>query len=443
MYLGAPRFSLLELDRQDTDPENHLRKIAIASALSLLFAGCASPPPPRVYVAPPPAPVVYQAPAPQPVVSVYVDPPLYQPPPIRVEWAPPPMLVETVTPMPYEGAVWTGGYWVWEGNWVWAHGRWAGPPQPGYGWVNPYYENRGGSVVFVNGFWAAPGVSFVAPSLSVNIAVGVVGVGVVAGVRPIGPAGVFVPAPPGSHFGLIVPAPIGTAPAVVTAAPPIIHEGMHINVNNNSTTINNVTNVHNMTNVTNVTVVAPASATASGQAVNTSVPAQPHLAAAMPPVVKAMAPEPASQKAIPAYVAGRQPAVLPPPQVVHSEVTPALMHPHTAEQSRPVAAPAQATPVPVSQAAHPSAPQAGEAPPRSAPAGNQAQASQSPPASNAKPAGLRQQQDKQMQAPPPAAKKAPANQPKPNPGNQAKQQKPQENKKPKQEGRSEGRHEKE
>ncbi len=313
-----------------------MKKIIIATAV--LLTGCVVEAPPRVvYVqAPPPPPVDYQAPAPEPVVSVYVDPPLDQPPPIRVEWAPPPMLVETVAPMPYDGAIWIGGYWVWEGNWVWAHGRWAPPPRPGYGWCNPYYENRGGSVVFVNGFWAAPGVSFVAPSLSVNISLGVVAAGVIAGPRPIGPQGVFVPAPPGSHRGLIVPAPIGTAPAVVTSAPPIIHPGMRVNVNSNNTntTINNISNVHNVTNITNVTIVAPPGTTANGQAVSTSVPAQPHLAAALPPVVKTMAPEPASSKPIPAYVPGRQPMALPPPQAVHAEVTPASMHPHAGEQVR-------------------------------------------------------------------------------------------------------------
>jgi hypothetical protein len=330
-----------------------LNKNKIVIVTAALLSGCVveqprvvyvpAPPPPVVYQAPPQ--VVYQAPEPQPVVSIYVEPPLFQPPPIRVAWAPPPMLVEIPSPMPYDGAIWTGGYWVWEGDWVWAHGRWAPPPRPGYGWVNPYYENRGGSVVFINGFWAAPGVSFVAPSLSVNIAFGVVAVGVIAGPRPMGPEGVFVPPPPGSHFGLIVPAPIGTAPAVVTGAPPIVRGGMRINSNNNnSTQINNVTNV---TNITNVTIVAPASATANGQAVNTSVPAQPHLAAAMPPVVKAYAPIPASTKPIPAYVPGRPPVTLPQAQMVHSEVTPALMHPHAVEQLRPaapVAPPVQARP---------------------------------------------------------------------------------------------------
>ena len=270
----------------------------------------------------------YQPPSPQPVVSVYVEPPMGQPAPVLVAWAPPPMLVEMPPPMPYAGAIWTGGYWVWEGNWVWAHGRWAGPPQPGYGWVNPYYENRGGGVVFVNGYWAAPGVAFVPPPLGISITIGVVAAGVIAGPRCSGPEGVFVPPPPGSHFGLIVPAPIGTAPAVVTSAPPIINQGMRI------TTVNNVRNISNVTNITNVTIVAPPGTTANGQAFNNSVPVQPHLAAAMTPVVKAYAPQPASSKPIPAYVAGHQPAMLPPAQVVHAIVSPA---PSVINQAHPAA----------------------------------------------------------------------------------------------------------
>lgn len=316
-----------------------LKKFIIGTAV--LLSGCVVeparvyvPPPEPVYVAPAP---VYQAPAPQPVVSVYLDPPLEQPAPIRVEWAPPPILVETPPAMPFEGAVWTGGYWTWQGNWVWAHGRWAPPPRPGYSWCHPYYENRGGSVVFVNGFWAAPGVSFSAPGLNVNISLGVVAQGVIAGPRPIGPQGVFIPAPPGSHLGLIVPAPIGTAPSVVTSAPPIIHEGMHITTNNTvNNNIHNTTNITNVTNVTNVTIVAPPNSTANGQAVNSSVPAQAHLAAAMTPMVKSYAPEPASSKPVAAYAPGRPLPNLPPAQTVHPEVNQALMH----QQARPAPAPA-------------------------------------------------------------------------------------------------------
>ncbi len=255
----------------------------------------------------------YQEPAQQPVVSVYVDPPLVQPAPVLVAWAPPPMLVESPPPMPYEGAIWTGGYWVWEGNWVWAYGRWAYAPRPGYSWVNPYYENRNGSVVFVNGFWAAPGVTFVPPPRGISISIGIVSAGVIAGPRCRGPEGVFVPPPPGSHHGLIVPAPIGTSPAVVTGAPPIVNQGMHITAVNGQ---------GNYGRGNRVNIVAPSGSTANGQAVNTAVPVQPHLAASMPPVVHAYAPDPISSRPIPAYIAGHQPAALPGPQSVHIDAGP-------------------------------------------------------------------------------------------------------------------------
>lgn len=317
-----------------------MKKNSLALAVvSIVLSGCVAAPtyPTRVYVQQSPS-VAYQTATPQSVVSVYVDPPLYQPPPVRVQWAPPPMLVEVVPFQTYPGAVWTGGYWVWEGNWVWAHGRWSAPPQLGYGWINPYYENRGGSVLFVNGFWAAPGVSFVQPALSLNIGFAPIAVGVIAGIRPIGPDGVFVPAPPGSRLGLIIPAPLGTAPAVVVSAPAVINEGMRVRVNNSinntsTTYINNTVN-NQSTTINNVTIVAPASATASGQAVNKAVPAQAHLAAALPPLVRSFAPEPLSSKAIPAYVSGHAPSALPAPQIVRTGTTPVPARPQIQEQQR-------------------------------------------------------------------------------------------------------------
>jgi hypothetical protein len=249
------------------------------------------------------------------------------------------MLVETPTPLPYAGAVWVGGHWVWEGNWVWAAGRWAAPPRPDCLWVHPYYEHRDGAVVFITGHWGAAGVAFVPPALNLNLTLVSAAPGVVPGPRPIGPQGVFVPPPPGSRAGLIVPAPIGTPPAVVTSAAPVVNVGMRIQ--NNNTTVNNtrVTNVTNITNVTNVTIVAPASATASGKGFESSVPAQAHLAAALPAVVRAPAPVPVSAKPIPAFVPGRAPVVLPAPQMVHS----AAATEHAASPSRPTT-PAVTTP---------------------------------------------------------------------------------------------------
>jgi len=300
-----------------------------------------------------PAPV-YQPPQPQGVISVFVDPPIGQPAPIGCPWAPPPMLVEVPPPPPFEEAVWTGGYWVWHGTWVWAHGRWSAPPQPSYVWRPPYYENRDGIVVFITGHWAPRGAVFVPPPPGLSLVVEVAGPGVAPGPRPLGPSGIFVPPPPGSRLGIIVPAPMGTPPAVVTSAPPVVNVGMRITNNINNGTIANTTNINNsrttiinnVTNVTNVTIVAPPGATASGQAVNTSVPAQAHLAAALPALVRAPAPTPVSARPIPAFVHGQTRVDLPPPQAVRPVVPPSPPvrpvpppRPNLAPSTRPVGAP--------------------------------------------------------------------------------------------------------
>lgn len=289
----------------------------VALGAAAILCGCVVQPLPAPrYVAPPPRPApVYErptyVPSDEPVVSVYVDPPLVQPEPIAVAWAPPPMLVEVPPPQPYAAAVWTGGYWAWEGRWFWSAGRWAPPPQPDYGWVQPYYEHRGDVVVFVPGFWCAPQVRFVPPPVGLSITVAIGSPGVHFGPPPMGPQGVFVPPPPGSRAGIIVPAPIGTPPAVVVSAPAVVNVGMRVHGNVDINSHNTVNNVTNITNVTNVTIEAPAGATANGQAFQNSVPARAHLAAAMAPAGRPAAPQPASNQAIPTYVSGHTPMALP------------------------------------------------------------------------------------------------------------------------------------
>lgn len=321
-----------------TLPLTHFSRLFMISA-ALATSACttyvAPYPPPRVIAAPAPVATYYSL-GPQSVVSVYVDPPVMQPAPILIGWAPPPLLVQVPVPMPYPGAVWTGGYWIWEGNWVWSAGRWLAPPLPNYGWVQPYYEYRNAGVVFITGHWSPPGVFFAPPPINLNLTLATPLVGVVAGPLPIGPLGVFVPAPPGSRVGIIVPAPIGTAPAVVAGAASVVNVGMR--VRNNITTINNtqVTNTVNNNNVTTVTVVAPATATANGQAFQSVVPAQAQLAAALPARVQAVAPMPFSGRAIPAFTANRPPVTLPEAQLVHNSAAAASM-----AQQRDAAAGAQ------------------------------------------------------------------------------------------------------
>jgi len=257
------------------------------------------------------------------VVSVYVDAPDYEPEPVAIAWAPPPMLVEDVPPPPDPYAVWTGGYWTWQGDWVWCAGRWVDPPRREYVWVQPYYEHRAERVIFIPGYWSTPDAEFIAPPIDRPIAWAYVNEGVVIGPPPEGPVGIFVPPPPGSRPGLIIPAPIGTPPAVVLSAPPVMAVGMrvsgtlaldsHRTINDNRVTNYRVASLHR---VANVTVQAPAAATATGRAYQAQVPHQAHLAAAMPAQVVARAPRPAMRTPVAAYVPGRALAALPPPQKV-------------------------------------------------------------------------------------------------------------------------------
>ena len=305
-------------------------RAAVALAIATLFAALALPAqaqyPGEVRVESNDAGWLYDLGS---VISIFVDAPLEQPEPVAIGWAPPPMLVEVLPPPPEPDAVWTGGYWTWQGDWVWCAGRWMTPPRPRYVWVQPYYEHRDDRVIFLPGYWSRPDVEFVAPSYDRPIAWAFVGANVVVGPPPMGPAGIFIPPPPGSRPGIIIPAPVGTPPAVVVSAPPVMNVGMsvrgNVSVNSHNTVVNDnrVTNynVTNVRNVTNVVIQAPAGAMANGRAFEATVPHQAHLAAARQPVVSVHAPAPASRTAVQAYVPGRTVAALPPPQHVQGLTT--------------------------------------------------------------------------------------------------------------------------
>lgn len=210
------------------------------------------------------------------VASVYIDPPLDQPPAVAIPWAPPPMRWDPPPPQPYVEATWIGGHWTWwDGEWVWARGHWARPPSPAYVWCEPYYEYRGDAVVFVAGFWRPVVRVFVPPPPTVYVPLVQVRVVHVGYARPIGPHGVFVPAPPGSQPGVIVPAPVGTPPAVVLSAPPVVRPGMV---------------VRPVPSRVGVEVVAPAGVTREGRPVTVQAPVLSRDAAAVHPVVVAAPP---------------------------------------------------------------------------------------------------------------------------------------------------------
>ena len=302
------------------------------------------------------------------VISIFVDAPLEEPEPVAIGWAPPPMLVEGLPPPPEPDAVWTGGYWTWQGDWVWCAGRWMVPPRQQYVWVQPYYEHRDDRVIFLPGYWSRPDVEFVAPSYDRPIAWACVGANVVVGPPPMGPSGIFIPPPPGSRPGIIIPAPVGTPPAVVVSAPPVMNVGMSIhgnlNINSHNTVINDnrVTNynVTNVRNVTNVVIQAPAGAMANGRAFEATVPHQADLAASQHPVVLVRAPTPVSRTAVQAYVPGRTVAALPAPQhvqglpTVPSHPVAALSQAQRGQMAHPPIVPAPHGAAPATEAGPPS-----------------------------------------------------------------------------------------
>jgi len=248
----------------------------------VLASGCVV----HEYREPPPPPVAYRSPPPPPppplvqpdvdVASVVIEPPVDQPPAVAIPYAPPPMRWDPPPPQPYAEAVWVGGHWSWwNGEWVWARGHWSRPPNPGYVYCEPYYEYRGPNVVFVAGFWRPVARVFVPPPPTVYVPVAEVRVVHVGYARPVGPQGVFVPAPPGSQPGVIVPAPIGTPPAVVLSAPPVVRPGMVIRPAPRGGVVE---------------VVAPAGVTREGRPVAAEAPVVSRDAAAVHPVVVAPPP---------------------------------------------------------------------------------------------------------------------------------------------------------
>src|SRR5215469_6743913 len=121
------------------------------------------PPPPSVYVAPTPPP-----PAAAPVADVD----------LQVNEAPPPLPEYEQPPCPFEGYIWTPGYWAWAaGGYYWVPGTWVAPPRVGLLWTPGYWGFVGGVYVFHAGYWG-PHVGFYG---GVNYGFGYGGVGFVGG----------------------------------------------------------------------------------------------------------------------------------------------------------------------------------------------------------------------------------------------------------------------
>jgi len=115
------------------------KSVLLIAGTSLLATGCVvrevryqSPPPPAYVVQPAPGPVGAE---------------------VEVGGPPPAPIVETVTVAPDPAFIWVGGYWAWNGRWVWSPGHWDRPPYRGARWYGPRYVYRGGHHVWVRGGW--------------------------------------------------------------------------------------------------------------------------------------------------------------------------------------------------------------------------------------------------------------------------------------------------
>ncbi len=88
-------------------------------------------------------------PPPPPAAEVYTEPSE-----VVVAQEPPAPYTEVIGIAPGPGFLWVGGYWHWYGNrWVWYRGHYARPPHAGGHWVGPRYVIRGGSRIYVRGYW--------------------------------------------------------------------------------------------------------------------------------------------------------------------------------------------------------------------------------------------------------------------------------------------------
>ena len=107
-----------------------------AASLVTLNSGCV------VAVRPPPPP-------PPPVAEVYGEPSE-----VVVTQEPPAPYAEVIGVAPAPGMIWVGGYWHLYGNrWVWNRGYYARPPHAGARWYAPRYVIRGGTRVYIRGYW--------------------------------------------------------------------------------------------------------------------------------------------------------------------------------------------------------------------------------------------------------------------------------------------------
>ena len=89
---------------------------------------------------------LYYSPAEARTNYVVQEPPPLPPPPVR----------EVIIARPHPQAVWVEGYYSYSGyggRYEWVPGHWQTPPPRYRTFVRPYWERRGGSYVYVRGYW--------------------------------------------------------------------------------------------------------------------------------------------------------------------------------------------------------------------------------------------------------------------------------------------------
>ncbi|MEO8819699.1 MAG: hypothetical protein ABI374_02550 [Ginsengibacter sp.] len=73
---------------------------------------------------------------------------------ISANTAPPPLPIYTQPPCPYDGYLWTPGYWGYgDMGYYWVPGAWVRPPQIGYLWTPCYWGFAGGIYGWHPGYW--------------------------------------------------------------------------------------------------------------------------------------------------------------------------------------------------------------------------------------------------------------------------------------------------
>ena len=67
--------------------------------------------------------------------------------------APPPPQQEVIVEAPGPDYVWIGGYWVWQGRWVWSPGHWVARPYVGAVFAPGHWIHRGHRWAWEPGHW--------------------------------------------------------------------------------------------------------------------------------------------------------------------------------------------------------------------------------------------------------------------------------------------------